>query len=355
MEDLPLLPSGRPVILPNEVEVFVCEEVDLIHNNESVPGLIFRLTTHRILLQKKDYSKQLQLQLVQKLAIEPHGWFTNSNVIYVMVGNNDRHQFSFNKSDRDSLHEQFLKSWKELDEQQKKQKSNLAFTPTGAGISGIIRKKEEKHEKTTQILDQAFSDLNVLIGNARDMVMLAQRLKANHPNNEEKEVNDLILQMGMESPVSKCMMGQLFHSELARQLSDFLRIPLQQNNGIMSLIDVYCLYNRARGTDLISPEDLFRSCLLFEELRLPLFLRKFESGLLCIQCSLYNDKVVLDSILNLVKCNFFPLTVAQFASKQNTTLGLASFYLLKAEEQEILCRDESFEGLIFYQNIFIST
>lgn len=63
--------------------------------------------------------------------------------------------------------------------------------------------------------------------------------------------------------------GNLFHQQLARQLSDFLEKPLAEKHvsffscilqnslahaifhnrgGMMSLPDVYCLYNRARGT-----------------------------------------------------------------------------------------------------------
>lgn len=35
--------------------------------------------------------------------------------------------------------------------------------------------------------------------------------------------------------------------------------------------------------ELISPEDLYRACVLFEELNLPVRLRRFESGVLVVQ------------------------------------------------------------------------
>jgi len=38
----------------------------------------------------------------------------------------------------------------------------------------------------------------------------------------------------------------MYHAELARQLCDFLSVPLQKH-GMLPLPDVYCLYNRARG------------------------------------------------------------------------------------------------------------
>lgn len=38
--------------------------------------------------------------------------------------------------------------------------------------------------------------------------------------------------------------GARYQVELCRQLADFLIKPLQQAGGIMTLADVFCLYNR---------------------------------------------------------------------------------------------------------------
>ena len=47
--------------------------------------------------------------------------------------------------------------------------------------------------------------------------------------------------------------------------------------------DVFCLFNRARGSELISPDDLLKSCQLWEKLRIPLQFRVFESGVTVVQ------------------------------------------------------------------------
>ena len=39
------------------------------------------------------------------------------------------------------------------------------------------------------------------------------------------------------------------------------------------MTDCYCLYNRARGTDLISPDDLLEACKLFSTLKLGMHVR----------------------------------------------------------------------------------
>lgn len=77
--------------------------------------------------------------------------------------------------------------------------------------------------------------------------------------------------------------GSEYHNQLSRQLADWLPQILDKNGGMIALTDLYCFFNRARGTSLISPEDLHRACLLFEKLNLPVKLRRFDSGVLVVQ------------------------------------------------------------------------
>lgn len=58
----------------------------------------------------------------------------------------------------------------------------------------------------------------------------------------------------------------------------------------MSLTDAYCRVNRARGLELVSPEDLYRAC---RTLTTPLKLRLFDSGVIVIQLSEQDDSVVI--------------------------------------------------------------
>lgn len=54
--------------------------------------------------------------------------------------------------------------------------------------------------------------------------------------------------------------GKNYHSELAREIEKFMNNVINEFGGVLALVDVYCLYNRARGTDLISPDDLLIAC-----------------------------------------------------------------------------------------------
>lgn len=44
----------------------------------------------------------------------------------------------------------------------------------------------------------------------------------------------------------------------ALQLADFLRPRLERSGGLLPMPDAYCLFNRARGTELVSPDDLLQ-------------------------------------------------------------------------------------------------
>ncbi len=81
-----------------------------------------------------------------------------------------------------------------------------------------------------------------------------------------------LLSAGISSPVTKEThgSGSTYHKELGKQLSQFLAQPLKDTGGILTLSDVYCLFNRARGLELVSPDDLINACNTFESLNLPL-------------------------------------------------------------------------------------
>jgi ESCRT-II complex subunit VPS36 len=62
------------------------------------------------------------------------------------------------------------------------------------------------------------------------------------------------------SQVNKDISGKNYHQELAFELEKFLEKVIDRFGGVIGLIDLYCMYNRARGTDLISPDDLNIAC-----------------------------------------------------------------------------------------------
>lgn len=237
------------------------------------------------------------------------------------------------------------------------------------GVGGLLRKEQEMWENTDRSLQEAFQDLNALMNKAKEMVMLAEKMRqkllagsssqSNSANDEElgskEEMQDWLLSVGIVSPVTKESAGALYHQQLSRQLADFVKIPLERAGGMINLIDVYCLFNRARGTALISPDDLSQACSLWEKFDVPVMLRKFDSGVMVIQSKSHSDEEVFGRLRALVT-KPEALRHGISASDAAMTLGIAPAmakeHLLTAEGKGLLCRDISPDGFRFYINLF---
>lgn len=74
---------------------------------------------------------------------------------------------------------------------------------------------------------------------------------------------------------------------------------------MMSLTDVYCRVNRARGLELLSPEDLLAACKLLSHLKLPIHMRQFDSGVKVLQLEVHTDKAIAQATSESVSFNFF--------------------------------------------------
>ncbi|KAK1667677.1 hypothetical protein QYE76_055836 [Lolium multiflorum] len=244
-------------------------------------------------------------------------------------------------------------------------REDLAIRMPVVGVSGILRKEQETWESAGQNLQDAFQDLNALMSKAKEMMELAekmrQKLLTNQSNSGDEEMGskqdmqDLLLSVGIVSPVTKETAGALYHQQLSRQLADFVRVPVERAGGMMALVDVYCLFNRARGTELISPEDLLQACSLWDKFDVPVMLRKFDSGVKVIQTKTHSDDEVFARISSLAQK---PDALKKGISPTDAafTLGiapaLAKEHLLNAENKGLLCRDVSPDGFRFYINLF---
>ncbi|XP_027445466.1 vacuolar protein-sorting-associated protein 36 isoform X3 [Zalophus californianus] len=204
------------------------------------------------------------------------------------------------------------------------------------GIVGIERKLEEKRKETDKNISEAFEDLSKLM-------IKTIRFKS------------YLLSMGIANPVTRetCGSGTQYHMQLARQLAGILQAPLEERGGIMSLTEVYCLVNRARGMELLSPEDLVNACKMLEALKLPIRLRVFDSGVMVIELQSHKEEEMVASALETVS-EKGSLTSEEFAKLVGMSVLLAKERLLLAEKMGHLCRDDSVEGLRFYPNLFMT-
>jgi ESCRT-II complex subunit VPS36 len=60
---------------------------------------------------------------------------------------------------------------------------------------------------------------------------------------------------------------------------------IDKYGGVIGLVDLYCVYNRARGTDLISPEDLNLACVKLNQNSQKHVVKHYASGVKTVQSS----------------------------------------------------------------------
>ncbi|XP_058293928.1 vacuolar protein-sorting-associated protein 36 isoform X4 [Hylobates moloch] len=184
---------------------------------------------------------------------------------------------------------------------------------------------------------QAFEDLSKLMIKAKEMVELSKSI-ANKIKDKQGDITEdetirfksYLLSMGIANPVTRETYGSgtQYHMQLAKQLAGILQVPLEERGGIMSLTEVYCLVNRARGMELLSPEDLVNACKMLEALKLPLRLRVFDSGVMVIELQSHKEEEMVASALETVS-EKGSLTSEEFAK-------LVGMSVLLAKERETM-------------------
>lgn len=219
-----------------------------------------------------------------------------------------------------------------------------------------MAENKRKQERQKKVVNEAFEDLESLMVHAKAMVNLANRLAASSEAKDQANEFDTMLHgMGIVSPVTKSAAGSQYHSLLARQLVDFLIKQLKRCGGMMTLTDIYCFYNKARGTQLVSPDDLLEACRLMERMKMPMKLKRFDkTGVMVLQLNEFNEENQTKKILDLIvkKCDGRGIDELRLSQLLNVSINLAREQLLSAEMQGHLCRDDAPQGLMFYKNIF---
>ncbi|ESQ40401.1 hypothetical protein EUTSA_v10013568mg [Eutrema salsugineum] len=397
-ENAEVTTSGRPVLRRNEVECFLLSSVDLDSEDDPPRFTALKsgnliLTTHRLIWIPSQSNEAVPFFI--PLSAITH-IFSHKKSIKSMF-HSPRIRFQADpgsvfvtivfrgKGDFDGFLTKFWECWRgRAWEEEEKSESETSRSGAGTvaqglygndgtvrmvGLAGILRKEQEQWESTDKSLQDAFQDLNALMSKAKEMVSLAEKMRQkllsapssqNGSTDDEEmgskeEMQQWMLSVGIISPVTKESAGALYHQELSRQLADFVRIRLEQAGGMISLTDMYYHFNRARGTELISPDDLWKACTLWEKVDVPVMLRKFDSGVMVIQNKSHSDEEVMSRIRMLVT-KTETLRTGVTASDAALTLkiapAMAKEHLLTAETKGLLCRDMSPDGLRFYFNLF---
>jgi ESCRT-II complex subunit VPS36 len=235
------------------------------------------------------------------------------------------------------------------------------FDPLVIGVAGLLKRVDTTQKDADTNLSIAFTDLDSLMNKASEMVNLATSISTKLANktetvddSTERDFKNLLLELGISTAVTRETTGNLFHTELARQLSEFSsKLIDKRGTAILPLADIYCLYNRARGTNLVSPDDIYRSASLFKKLNLAMELTQLPTGLLVVQESSENEMSIMKRILSSLINEMDSLDALEVSMREGFALSIVLIYLRKAESMGLICRDESSFGTRYYQNIFL--
>ena len=246
----------------------------------------------------------------------------------------------------------------------------------GGGIAGLERRGTQFRENNQLVIGNAFEDLEALMSSAKEIIALAEDF-ASKFSNATPEASAILSEsaaaLGMTTTRdmlhANSTSDTLYVSELARTLAEYLtddyRGVLKREGGVMSLVDLWAVFNRARnGVELVSPVDFERAARLWENLGLPVRLREFKNGLLVAQRHDWTDDKIIAQLLVWLQTlhstvSNSPWDVASFglgitaveaAAHFGWSIGVATEELEMAEEKGALCREEGVEGIKFWEN-----
>uniref|UniRef100_A0A5S6QX50 Vacuolar protein-sorting-associated protein 36 n=1 Tax=Trichuris muris TaxID=70415 RepID=A0A5S6QX50_TRIMR len=232
-----------------------------------------------------------------------------------------------------------------------------------AGIVGIERQLENKRERNAGQISRAFQDLAPLMAMAKDMVNLAKCISTEIRDktgaisaDETVQLKSHLLCLGIDDPVTRSHAAgdsASYVTLLARECASVLHTPIENAGGLMTIYHAYVYVNRARGFELISPNDFRNACSVMELLQLPIRMVQFRSGVLVLVTDQFDsegrDNIILDIIATKGCSN-----AEELSSLMQIPVLLTMERLLAAEDRGLLCRDETLEGLSFYPNKFLS-
>lgn len=151
-----------------------------------------------------------------------------------------------------------------------KDSSLLSIPSKTIGINGLERASAAIRLQNDTILQSSFQDLQALMKRAKDLISLAEQLATKISStssanstavNARVALQESTELLGLNTPiVTKEIAGgqDAYWSELARQIAEFLTSTngigtgggssiLKREGGIIPLIDLFAIYNRARG------------------------------------------------------------------------------------------------------------
>ncbi|GJM92785.1 hypothetical protein PR202_ga09283 [Eleusine coracana subsp. coracana] len=223
--------SGRPVLSSGEVERNLLPLVDLEPEENprlcALRGCLLALTSHRLIFLHEPSRSARALPLASVVAIV----VTCKADVDVFFG---RLLEAIRARGWEVAPAAAPASGAPAAEEAAPALEDIAIRMPVVGVSGILRMEQEAWESAGQNLQDAFQDLNALMSKAKEMMQLAEKMRLKLLTNStqlnsgdeemdsKQDMQDLLLSVGIVSPVTKETAGALYHQQLSLQV--FARI-----------------------------------------------------------------------------------------------------------------------------------
>jgi ESCRT-II complex subunit VPS36 len=253
--------------------------------------------------------------------------------------------------------------------------------PRVVGIAGLEQRGAALRQNNQAVIGTAFEDLEALMTSAKEVIKMAEQFAMQSNGSADGETRELISDStsALGLITTKDMLGtgssaeQTYINELSRDLAEYLtddrKGVLRKEGGIMSLVDLWQVFNRTRnGIELVSPLDFGKAANMWDMLHLPIRLRRFRSGLLVVQERSRTDEKTIASLLAWLRQPYSQspfveenaddqafgrgVTAQETAERFGWSVGVATEELEMAEETGALCRDQCLDGIRFWSNYF---
>jgi ESCRT-II complex subunit VPS36 len=233
------------------------------------------------------------------------------------------------------------------------------------GVAGLRRRDERARAEALQLARSPIvhlEDLRARIGplmkyvaEASAEVRAARERSGVTGDADDEGLASLLADVGaIGTPITRALAGRHFIDALAREVAREMRRDLDASGGLLPLSEVYCAYNRRRGHDVVSPDDLLAAVARMPALGLGMAVRDIQLDARArsvLALDELDDGRLVETLRGIVE-RAGSVSAIDVAAAMRASVAVATAHLRLAEARGAVARDESVEGVRFFVNRF---
>lgn len=228
------------------------------------------------------------------------------------------------------------------------------------GLGRILGQRDAQRQQVAATLDVALTDLSSLKQHAALTVAAARQvsigMSGTDDSSEGSGVQRLLEDFGLVSFDGKSLAkGGDCKADVQADVERVCKAALERRSGsglgMLLATDAFCLVNRARGTALVSPEEVMGALRASSRTGGSLRLRELgATGAIAVSLSRTSEAECDRKLLELASSG--PLSAFRLSAEKALTAAEAQYLLRDAEARAVLVRDDAPEGVFYYRNFF---